>query len=106
MSIGTAGGSGRYGVKRSENGVIVNPFFLGPDNLVREADEIMGRLKYPACPSCRDGVLVGIIPNRDMRFMEGDDRSAHQKCDDQDNLNSPRLWEPHPRMLGNPAGLH
>ena len=60
-------------VKRSENGVIVNPFFLSPDNLVREADEIMGRFKISGVPICQDGILVGIITNRDMRFMEGDD---------------------------------
>ena len=60
-------------VKRSENGVIVNPFFLGPDNLVKEADEIMGRFKISGVPICQDGVLVGIITNRDMRFMEGSD---------------------------------
>lgn len=60
-------------VKRSENGVIVNPFFLAPDNLVREADEIMGRFKISGVPICQDGVLVGIITNRDMRFMEGED---------------------------------
>lgn len=60
-------------VKRSENGVIVNPFFLAPDNLVREADEIMGRFKISGVPICQDGVLVGIITNRDMRFMEGSD---------------------------------
>ena len=60
-------------VKRSENGVIVNPFFLAPDNLVKEADEIMGRFKISGVPICQDGVLVGIITNRDMRFMEGSD---------------------------------
>ena len=60
-------------VKRSENGVIVNPFFLSPDNLVKEADEIMGRFKISGVPICQDGVLVGIITNRDMRFLEGDD---------------------------------
>ena len=60
-------------VKRSENGVIVNPFFLSPENLVKEADEIMGRFKISGVPICQDGVLVGIITNRDMRFMEGDD---------------------------------
>ena len=71
-------------VKRSENGVIVNPFFLGPDNLVKEADEIMGRFKISGVPICEDGVLVGIITNRDMRFMEGSDfRPAHQERDDQ-----------------------
>ena len=60
-------------VKRSENGVIVNPFFLSPENLVKEADEIMGRFKISGVPICQDGVLVGIITNRDMRFMEGSD---------------------------------
>lgn len=60
-------------VKRSENGVIANPFFLSPDNLVREADEIMGRFKISGVPICQDGVLVGIITNRDMRFMEDSD---------------------------------
>ena len=63
-------------VKRSENGVIVNPFFLAPDNLVREADEIMGRFKISGVPICEDGILVGIITNRDMRFMEGRDRKS------------------------------
>ena len=60
-------------VKRWENGVIVNPFYLGPDNTVREADEIMGRFKISGVPICENGVLVGIITNRDMRFMEGED---------------------------------
>lgn len=60
-------------VKRSENGVIANPFFLSPDSLVREAEELMGRFKISGVPICEDGVLVGIITNRDLRFMEGDD---------------------------------
>ena len=60
-------------VKRSENGVIANPFFLAPDSLVSEAEELMGRFKISGVPICEDGVLVGIITNRDMRFMEGDD---------------------------------
>ncbi len=60
-------------VKRSENGVIANPFFLAPDSLVSEAEELMGRFKISGVPICEDGVLVGIITNRDMRFMEGDE---------------------------------
>lgn len=60
-------------VKRSENGVIANPFFLSPDNLVREADEIMGNFRISGVPIVEDGVLVGIITNRDMRFMEDSD---------------------------------
>ena len=60
-------------VKRSENGVIVNPFFLSPENTVRDADELMGKYKISGVPICRDGKLVGIITNRDMRFMTGAD---------------------------------
>ena len=60
-------------VKRSENGVIVNPFFLAPDNLVREAEELMSRYKISGVPICEGGRLVGIITNRDLRFMEGAD---------------------------------
>ena len=60
-------------VKRSENGVIANPFFLSPDSLVKEAEELMGRFKISGVPICEDGVLVGIITNRDLRFMEGED---------------------------------
>ena len=57
-------------VKRSENGVITNPFFLHPENYVYEADELMGKYKISGVPICdHDGVLVGIITNRDLRFM-------------------------------------
>ena len=57
-------------VKRSENGVIVNPFFLHPQNTVKEADELMHRYRISGVPICDDsGKLVGILTNRDMRFM-------------------------------------
>lgn len=39
-------------VKRSENGVIVDPFFLAPENTVREADNLMGRYKISGVPIC------------------------------------------------------
>ena len=58
-------------VKRSENGVITNPFFLHPENYVYEADALMGKYKISGVPICdHDGVLVGIITNRDLRFMD------------------------------------
>lgn len=56
-------------VKRSENGVIVNPFFLSPDHTVADANELMGKYKISGVPICRDGKLVGILTNRDMRFL-------------------------------------
>lgn len=57
-------------VKRSENGIITNPFFLAPDNYVYEADELMGRFRISGVPICENGKLVGIITNRDMRFLK------------------------------------
>ena len=57
-------------VKRSENGVIVNPFHLSPDHLVADADALMARYKISGVPICdEDMKLVGIITNRDMRFL-------------------------------------
>lgn len=57
-------------VKRSESGVITNPFFLHADNYVYEADELMGKYKISGVPICDDeGKLIGIITNRDLRFM-------------------------------------
>ena len=56
-------------VKRSENGVIVNPFYLTPDHLVSDASELMAKYKISGVPICRDGRLVGIFTNRDLRFL-------------------------------------
>ncbi len=56
-------------VKRSENGVIVNPFSLSPDHTVADADALMGKFKISGVPICVDGKLVGILTNRDMRFI-------------------------------------
>ncbi len=56
-------------VKRSENGVIVNPFSLSPDHTVADADALMGKYKISGVPICVDGKLVGILTNRDMRFI-------------------------------------
>lgn len=62
-------------VKRSENGVIVNPFFLSPEHLVQDANAIMARYKISGVPICENGKLVGIITNRDLRFMTEKDFS-------------------------------
>lgn len=56
-------------VKRSENGVIVNPFFLSPEHFVFDANELMAKYKISGVPICENGKLVGIITNRDLRFM-------------------------------------
>ena len=57
-------------VKRSENGVIVNPFSLTADKTVEEADQLMGKYKISGVPIVDDnGKLIGILTNRDLRFI-------------------------------------
>lgn len=63
-------------VKRSESGVIIDPFFLTPGNTVREADELMGRYKISGVPivdNLDSKKLVGILTNRDLRFISNYD---------------------------------
>lgn len=60
-------------VKRSENGVIVNPFSLSPEHSVNDANQLMAKYKISGVPICKDGRLVGIITNRDLRFMSNAD---------------------------------
>ncbi|HIT32290.1 MAG TPA: IMP dehydrogenase [Candidatus Enterenecus stercoripullorum] len=55
-------------VKRSENGVITNPFWLGPGHTLAEADELMAKYRISGVPICDNGKLIGIITNRDMKF--------------------------------------
>src|SRR5439155_14884301 len=59
-------------VKRSESGMIVEPVTLPPGALVREALELMARYKVSGVPiTDEDGILVGILTNRDLRFEDG-----------------------------------
>ena len=55
-------------VKRSEHGIIVDPIFLEPHNLIRDALAIMERYHISGVPITKNGKLVGILTNRDLRF--------------------------------------
>ena len=55
-------------VKRSENGVITNPFWLAPGHTLAEADELMAKYRISGVPICDNGKLIGIITNRDIKF--------------------------------------
>ncbi len=57
-------------VKRSENGVISNPFYLSPDHLLEDADALMAKYRISGVPVCENGRLVGIITNRDFKFED------------------------------------
>lgn len=55
-------------VKRSENGVITDPFYLSPDNTLADANELMARYRISGVPITEGKKLVGIITNRDLKF--------------------------------------
>ena len=55
-------------VKRSENGVITNPFSLTPEHTLKDADELMGKFRISGVPITEGKKLVGIITNRDLKF--------------------------------------
>ncbi|MYG87367.1 MAG: IMP dehydrogenase, partial [Acidimicrobiales bacterium] len=66
-------------VKRSESGMINEPFTLGPDNLVSEAEDLMARFKISGVPITDPaGRLVGILTNRDLRFETDWSRPIHE----------------------------
>ena len=57
-------------VKRSENGVITDPFFLSPENTLADANELMAKYRISGVPVTEGRKLVGIITNRDLMFEE------------------------------------
>ncbi|MCR5527461.1 MAG: IMP dehydrogenase [Lachnospiraceae bacterium] len=57
-------------VKRSENGVITDPFYLSAENTLKDADDLMAKFKISGVPITEGKKLVGIITNRDLKFEE------------------------------------
>src|SRR5579871_850729 len=55
-------------VKRSESGMIVDPITIGPESKISDALALMERYRISGVPVTRDGKLVGILTNRDLRF--------------------------------------
>ena len=55
-------------VKRSENGVITDPFSLSPEHTLKDADELMAKYRISGVPITEGRKLVGIITNRDLKF--------------------------------------
>ena len=55
-------------VKRSENGVITDPFFLSPEHTLKDANDLMAKFRISGVPITVDKKLVGIITNRDLKF--------------------------------------
>lgn len=65
-------------VKRSEHGVITDPFYLSPNHLIKDALMLMERYRISGVPITVDGKLVGILTNRDLRFENDFNRPIHE----------------------------
>lgn len=72
-------------VKRSENGVITDPFYLSPDNTLEDANNLMAKFRISGVPITENGKLVGIITNRDLKF-EQDYTRPIKECMTSENL--------------------
>ncbi len=73
-------------VKRSENGVITDPFYLSPDHTLQDADNLMSKFRISGVPIVDDKrKLVGIITNRDLKF-ETDYSKKISECMTSENL--------------------
>jgi IMP dehydrogenase len=65
-------------VKRSESGMISDPITLGPDHTVREAVAVMNKYHISGIPVVKGELLVGILTNRDLRFVDDHDRKVSE----------------------------
>ncbi|MDR0292810.1 MAG: IMP dehydrogenase [Oscillospiraceae bacterium] len=74
-------------VKRSEYGVITNPFSLSPNDLLRDAEALCAKYHISGVPICVDNdILVGILTNRDLKFEDNLDRPIHEVMTTLDQL--------------------
>ena len=72
-------------VKRSENGVITDPFYLSPEHTLNDANDLMAKFRISGVPITENGKLVGIITNRDLKF-ETDFTKQIKECMTSENL--------------------
>ena len=72
-------------VKRSENGVITDPFYLSPEHTLQDANNLMAKFRISGVPITENGKLVGIITNRDLKF-EKDFSKKISECMTSENL--------------------
>ena len=72
-------------VKRSENGIITDPFSLSPDHTLQDAEDLMHKFRISGVPITEGRKLVGIITNRDLKFEEDFSRPIRE-CMTSENL--------------------
>ncbi len=77
-------------VKRSESGVIVDPFYLQPDATINEAEALMSKYHISGVPIVNEEkILVGILTNRDLRFVQNYDRPISEVMTDEGLVTAP-----------------
>ena len=76
-------------VKRSEHGVITDPFFLSPEHTIGEADALMGKYRISGVPITRGKKLVGILTNRDLRFETDETRRIEEVMTSENLITAP-----------------
>lgn len=76
-------------VKRSEYGVITDPFFLSPNHYVYEADALMAKFRISGVPITENDVLVGIITNRDLRFEKDHNKKIYEVMTKENLITAP-----------------
>ena len=76
-------------VKRSESGMIVDPVTLSPDAPVRKALELMSHYRISGFPITKEGKLIGILTNRDLRFETRLDRRVSEAMTSEDLITAP-----------------
>ena len=88
-------------VKRSENGVITDPFYLSPDNTLEDANNLMAKFRISGVPITEGKKLVGIITNRDLKFEEDFSKKIRESMTFEDLLQHRREshWKTQRRFL-------
>lgn len=80
-------------VKRSENGVILDPFYLSPEHLIQDAEDLMAKYRISGVPIVKskdDLTLVGILTNRDLRFIEDYDQPIKNHMTSEELVTAPK----------------
>ncbi|HIW21683.1 MAG TPA: IMP dehydrogenase [Candidatus Dorea intestinavium] len=76
-------------VKRSENGVITDPFYLSPENTLEDANNLMAKYRISGVPITEGRKLVGIITNRDLKFEEDFSRKIRESMTSEGLITAP-----------------
>ncbi len=76
-------------IKRSEHGVITDPFSLSPEHLVSDANALMAKYRISGVPITKKGKLVGILTNRDLRFETDYTRKIYEVMTSENLVTAP-----------------